>query len=123
MYLDPVAATIFESVAFRQLRLDWHVTLLVLMPDHLHMLVSFPHDINMPKVITDWKSLIARKTAIAWQRDFFDHRIRDHENHEQKAAYIRKNPVRAKFVTQPEDWKYVWEPTNGGPGRSALPSN
>jgi putative transposase len=119
---DSVAGMIFESVEFRQQRLDWHVTLLVLMPDHLHMLVAFPHDLSMRKTATDWKSRLARKTGVAWQRDFFDHRIRDHENWEQKADYIRQNPVRAGLAAQVEDWKYAWNPVDGGPGRSALPS-
>lgn len=62
----------------------------------------------MRKVITDWKSLLARKTGIAWQRDFFDHRIRDGENWEQKADYIRQNLVRGGFLAKAEDWKYRW---------------
>lgn len=91
------------------------------MPDHLHMLVAFPYEQDMVKVVTDWKSLLARKTGVAWQRDFFAHRIRSGENWEQKADYIRLNPVRAGLAAHPEDWKFVWEPKDGGPGRSALP--
>lgn len=119
---DAVADVIFESVEFRQRRLDWHVTLLVLMPDHLHMLTAFPHDLDLRKIITDWKSLLARKTGVSWQRDFFDHRIRDAENWEQKAEYIRQNPVRGGLVAKAEDWAFRWEPNPGGPGRSALPA-
>ena len=115
------AGLIFESVEFRQRRRDWHVVLLVLMPDHLHMLVSFPHDQEMTKTITRWKSLLARKSGISWQRDFFDHRIRSNESWEEKAEYLRQNPVRGGLVAQGADWKYIWEPTDGGPGRSALP--
>ena len=118
---DAVASVIFESVEFRQQRLDWHVTLLVLMPDHLHMLVAFPHDLEMRKIVTDWKSLLARKCGLSWQRDFFDHRIRDGENWEQKADYIRQNPVRGGLTAHFADWKFAWQPADGGPGRSALP--
>lgn len=78
------------------------------MLDRLHMLVAFPLGQDMAKVITDWKSLLTRKTGVAWQRDFFDHRI-------------RLNPVRVGLVARPEDWKFVWEPKDVGPGRSALP--
>jgi putative transposase len=119
---DSVARLIFESIEFRQQRLDWHVILLVLMPDHLHMLIAFPNGSDMRKTITDWKSLIARKTGMTWQRDFFDHRIRDHENWEQKAEYIRENPVRGGLVAHADAWQFLWTPTEGGPGRSALPS-
>lgn len=120
---DPTADMIFESTEFRQQRLDWQVNLLVLMPDHLHMLVAFLRDLDFRKVVTDWKSLLARKTGLTWQRDFFDHRIRNHENREQKAEYIRQNPVRAGLASRAEEWKFVWEPADGGPGRSALPAS
>ena len=119
---EPTTAdVIFESAEFRQHRSDWHVTLLLLMLDRLHMLVAFPLGQDMAKVITDWKSLLARRTGVAWQRDFFDHRIRSGASWEQKADYIRLNPVRASLVARPEDWKFVWEPKDVGPGRSALP--
>jgi putative transposase len=118
---EPVARSVFESVEFRQQRLDWHVTLLVLMPDHLHMLLAFPHDREMKKTVTNWKSMLARNAGLGWQRDFFDHRIRNHENWEEKAEYIRQNPVRAGLIDRPENWRFVWEPSLGGPARSALP--
>jgi hypothetical protein len=41
-----------------------------------------------------------------WQRDFFDHRLRDDESFEEKAAYILNNPVRAGLVNRFEDWPY-----------------
>lgn len=37
-----VAARIFESVAHRQRRGDWWVQICLLMPDHVHLLASFP---------------------------------------------------------------------------------
>ncbi len=75
----------------------------------------------MVKVVTNWKSLLARKGGIHWQRDFFDHRLRNDESWEQKADYIRLNPVRAGLIADPQDWKFAWQPEEGGPGRSALP--
>ncbi len=58
--------------------------------------------------IASWKRYIATKLGIDWQRDFFDHRIRDNENLDEKAHYIRMNPVRESLCKRPEDWKYVW---------------
>ena len=57
-----------------------------------------------------WRHYLAKEQGIRWQRDFFDHRIRRDESHEEKAAYIRNNPVRGGLVKAPEDWPYVWEP-------------
>ena len=80
------------------------------MPDHLHALVSFPRDSSPTKVMAGWKEIVAKKTSVTWQRDFFDHRLRSDESHEEKAAYIRQNLVRKGLVAHAEDWEFVWEP-------------
>jgi REP element-mobilizing transposase RayT len=108
--LDAIAARIWESNEFRQKRHDWHVLICLLMPDHLHALISFPRDKVPAKVMANWKEIIAKQTGISWQRDYFDHRLRSDESHEEKSHYIRQNPVRKGLVTNPEEWKFVWEP-------------
>jgi len=80
------------------------------MPDHLHALISFPGNETMETVMRAWKHYLAKEHDLRWQRDFFDHRIRQDESHEEKAAYIRNNPVRAGLVKTPAEWPYVWEP-------------
>ena len=105
---EPVARAVFDSVTFRHERHDWFVHLWLLMPDHLHGLVSFPQDKSMKQVISKWKEWVAKHAHIRWQRDFFDHRLRRDESFEEKAHYIRMNPVRAGLVGRPEDWPYVW---------------
>ena len=62
---------VFEAVEFRQSRRDWFMHLLILMPDHMHGLVSFPQDRAMKKVISNFKEIVAKKTGVRWQRDFF----------------------------------------------------
>ena len=104
-----IASGLFESVEFRQQQGDWFVHLWLLMPDHIHALISFPRDRAMKKVVRLWKENTAKHTGVEWQRDFFDHRLRNDENHVQKATYIRMNPVRAGLVERPEDWPWVWE--------------
>ena len=100
---------IAESVAFRHASNVWQVTLLVLMPDHLHTLMSFPTHLKpMSAPMKAWKRYLARETGIEWQDGFFDHRIRNEDELREKAAYIRLNPVRAGLCTEPEDWPYVW---------------
>ncbi len=88
----------------------WHVHLLLLMPDHLHALLSFQKVESMSQVIRSWKHYLSKHHGIEWQRDYFDHRLRTDESHEEKADYIRQNPVRAGLVPSPELWPYVWEP-------------
>jgi putative transposase len=108
-----VSNVLFEAIQFRQTRGDWHVHLLILMPDHLHMLVSFPRDVDMKKVIANFKELTAKKAGVEWQRDYFDHRLRSDESFDEKAHYIRMNPVRKGLVSRNEDWPYMWMPSNG----------
>ena len=119
------ARQIFEAVEFRQAAGDWFCRLCVLMPDHLHMLVSFPRDRRMRKVVSLWKQRVARSCGIRWQRDFFDHRLRADESYREKASYIRMNPCRKMLATRPEDWPYVWEPDQHAPfaGIRSAPSS
>ncbi len=98
-----------------------HVALL--MPDHLHALVSFPPEGEMQKIIRQWKSFTARTLNISWQRDFFDHRLRREESFLEKEDYVRANPVRAGLVGNAEAWPYVWNPQFVGATEPSRPTS
>jgi putative transposase len=123
-----VAREIFDSVEFRNQNHVWYAHFIVLMPDHLHGLISFPSEQPMRQIVADWKRFLATGLGINWQRDFFDHRLRREESLSEKAHYIRANPVRAGLVATSEEWPYFWiadpqEVVNrrGAPGGRALP--
>jgi len=82
--------------------------LFMVMPDHVHGLFRFSVDCKMGAVVAAWKRLTARRSGVAWQRDFFDHRLRGEESFEEKAAYIRANPQRAGLVADASQWPYAW---------------
>lgn len=103
------AQLLLDSVAHYQNAGRWFARPFLLMPDHAHALLAFPSVEVMPNVIRDWKRFTARHGPVAWQRDFFDHRIRNDENWELKAAYIRENPVRKKLVSRADDWPWIFE--------------
>jgi REP element-mobilizing transposase RayT len=92
----------------------WWLHLFLLMPDHLHALIIFPRDVSMRRCITSWKSWHARKNGIVWQDGFFDHRIRSDGAFQEKAAYIRNNPLRVGLVDEADDWPHVFR----GSGRT-----
>jgi putative transposase len=98
---------IFASIEFNMARGILWPHLLLLMPDHVHGLISFAADPGMRKATADWKHYVSREAGIEWQRDFFDHRLRNDEGFEEKAAYIRQNPVRAGLIGKADDWPYV----------------
>ncbi len=80
---------------------------MVLMPDHLHALISFPPDSEMRFTVGRWKAWQTRTLKVAWQDNYFDHRIRNDAEFELKAAYIRNNPVARALCARPDDWPWV----------------
>jgi len=104
-----VAEELFNAVRFYNETSVWFARFFLLMPDHCHRLISFPSDISITNAIANWKRYTARKLSIKWQENFFDHRIRNDENWEEKANYIRMNPVRKDLVKYPNDWPWVLE--------------
>jgi REP element-mobilizing transposase RayT len=107
--LPDVSERLFETVRHRQDKSLWWPYLFLLMPDHLHALLSFPPSGKpLQLVVSKWKEWTAKESGIVWQRDFFEHRLRHDESRREKADYILQNPVRKKLVVRPEDWPFVY---------------
>jgi putative transposase len=107
-----VAEMLFETVRYRNENYVWFCHVMVLMPDHLHGLFSFPPG---PKTIRKridlWKEWVVKQADIKWQRDFFEHRLRGEQARKEKSDYILQNPVRAGLVKRAEDWPWAWFPS------------
>ncbi len=106
---NDVAEAVKESLSHRQVLGQWWVHFFLLMPDHLHGLVTFSCEHAMRRVVQDWKRFLACEKGIQWQCDFFDHRIRTMDELHEKWYYIRNNPVRKNLVASPDDWPYQWQ--------------
>ena len=104
--VQPIAARLLESVVYRQQIAQWFAHLWLLMPDHLHTLLSFPRDTSVQRTVAAWKSWTAKQNGIAWQRDFFEHRLRAGGNLQMKADYIRANPARAGLAHAGDLWPF-----------------
>ena len=77
----------------------------VVMPDHIHLLVTPAPEISVEKAVQFIKggySYRLRKIEKmqVWQESFTNHRIRDTEDYERHCEYIRLNPVRARLVRE-----------------------
>lgn len=83
-----VANDLLESARFYSEKGRWFAHLFLLMPDHLHALISFPKDRAMSLTISEWKRYQTRRHSIQWQDNFFDHRLRNVQEYLEKAAYI-----------------------------------
>jgi putative transposase len=85
----------------------------VVMPDHVHVLMTIPGDLSIEKAMQFIKggfSYRAKKElgfhGEVWQRGFSDVRILDDSSMEKHRAYIENNPVKAGLADVPEDYLY-----------------
>jgi putative transposase len=85
----------------------------VVMPDHLHLLLTPSATTSLEKSIQLVKGGSAheihkqRDQAMKiWQEGFYDWTIRDANDWQTKVEYIRMNPVRARLALRPQDWPY-----------------
>ncbi len=85
-----------------------------LMPDHLHLLMLLSE--NYKKDLSTWIKNFKRYTTNAfireykikelWQRNYYDHIVRDDESLTTIGEYILNNPVRKNLVNFWEDYAY-----------------
>ena len=106
---------VFDAVTFNHKRCARHCCLCLLMPDHLHAIMAFPREPGMTTTIKNWKKFAAGKYGVDWQRDFFDHRLSDHYELEEKTGYILMNPVRKGLCVRAVDWAWVYRPNDRPP--------
>ena len=95
-------------------RVLYRLCVVVVMPDHVHLLL-IPIDSALSEIMRRIKGASAREinrmTADAgsiWQREYFDRQMRDSENIRAKGEYIARNPVRAGFVSTPDEYPWLW---------------
>ena len=107
--LPNIGPALLDSARFYQAQKKWFPWLFLLMPDHVHMIVAFgqPHRIEV--VVGSWKRYVATQHGILWQQGFFEHRLRQNESANEKAEYIRQNPIRAGLASEVGAWPFLLE--------------
>jgi putative transposase len=83
----------------------------VVMPNHVHILMTVPGEISLEKAMQLIKggfSFRANKElgfrGEIWQRGFSDVRVADERSFQQHREYIENNPVKAGLANSPEDY-------------------
>jgi len=51
---------------------------------------------------------MAQAAGIAWQTNYFDHRIRSAAELQEKFSYILRNPVVKRLCANDEAWAWRW---------------
>jgi putative transposase len=109
---------VLAAAAHNHDKLAWHCRLMLLMPDHLHAIIAFPREPGLKETIINWKHYLATHQKIEWQRDFFDRRLRNHHEEQEKISYILMNPVRRGLCERAEDWPWVYRPADRPPPKA-----
>jgi putative transposase len=83
----------------------------VLMPEHIHLLVSEPRIATLATAIQVLKQQTSRKLkstgeAQFWQRRYYDFNVGTEKKTTEKLRYIHRNPVLRGLVAKPEDWEW-----------------
>jgi putative transposase len=104
---ESTSKILFDTARIYHKRGRWNLTLLLLMPDHLHGLIGVDGRDSLSQLVRDYKRITARMAGVRWQRNFFDHRLRHDESLAEKFAYICQNPMRAGLIHNERDWPYV----------------
>ena len=85
----------------------------VIMPDHLHLLMTLPFDITIEKAMQLIKGGFSYRLGKefgyqgeVWQRGFSEVRISDGQSFFEHRKYIAQNPVKAGLVDTAEQYPY-----------------
>ena len=124
---------IFES-ALERVRRSYRLYVYgyVVMPDHVHLLISEtqaesgpfkpafglsgegwlnrPQEYTIADALKSLKQGVSRRlignAAHFWQKRYYDFNIRNYPQFVEKLRYIHRNPVRAGLCERPEDWQW-----------------
>ena len=105
----PSARELFErSFETMRKRYDFFVTAYVVMPEHVHLLVSEPRRCLLSKAIQALKLSVSvqSKQRPFWQKRYYDFNVWSEKKIIEKRRYIHRNPVRRGLALTPDDWKW-----------------
>ena len=88
-----------------------YITGYVVMPEHVHLLISEPERGELSVVIQMLKQITSRKLRPSellhfWQVRYYDFPVWSEKKRVEKLRYIHRNPVKRGLVARPEDWEW-----------------
>ncbi|MFH1861820.1 MAG: transposase [bacterium] len=83
----------------------------IVMPDHVHLILSIYEGFSLSKIMQSIKGVSARKINIyrategsIWQTESFDRIVRSESDFQEKLNYMWYNPVKKGLVVEPQDY-------------------
>jgi putative transposase len=109
-YLSIAASRDCFERAFEQIRRRYvlHVFGYVVMPEHVHLLVSEPKRATLARAIQALKTSVSKQSNQKpfWQVRYYDFNIFSSAKQTEKLRYMHRNPVARGLVSRPEQWKW-----------------
>lgn len=111
---DPAIATLVSEALCFHAGSRYDLPAWVVMPNHVHAVVRPHPGWTLSRILCTWKGFTARAAnrILAhsgqgfWQRESYDHCIRDDEDHHHCCQYTTRNPVDAGLCARPEEWRW-----------------
>ena len=101
------------SIEFLRTHLGHHVHAYVVMPDHVHLVVTPRADGYVSQIMHSLKLYTARRIGALlrskggiWQARFHERTLRTPKDVESALTYVHDNPVRAGLANRPEDYRW-----------------
>jgi len=104
------AMTLFEEALEKsRKRYGFFIAAYVIMPEHVHLLISEPENGNLASAIQAVKQSVTRNLKWAghfWQERYYDFNVYTPGKKIEKLRYIHRNPVKRGLAVRPEDWRW-----------------
>jgi putative transposase len=106
----PSTRTRFErSLEETRARYLFHVLGYVVMPEHAHLLLTEPKEVQLATAIQACKQSVSRHLATGepfWQSRYYDFNVYTEAKRIEKLRYMHRNPVNRRLVMSPEQWPW-----------------
>ena len=106
-------------------RYNYTVDEIVVLPDHIHMIITPQNALEYPKIIRAIKYYFSkhcdskyyahlvqscsrdrRGFKPIWQKRFYEHTIRDVKDYQEKVTYIHTNPIKHGYSQDINEWQF-----------------
>jgi putative transposase len=108
----PASRRVFEQALERvRKQYDFFIRGYVVMPEHVHLLISEPESGELATAIQSLKQAVSRRLALRssqpfWQARYYDFNVWTERKLVEKLRYIHRNPVKRGLVSSPYDWHW-----------------
>jgi putative transposase len=107
-YLNTVAARQIFETCLESIRRRYQVVIAgyVVMPEHVHLLLSEPQRGLLARSVQALKLAVASQSVERpfWQPRYYDFNVHSEKKRLEKLHYIHQNPVERGLVEKPQDW-------------------